>query len=72
MQNLPIEGTEFRASDVADYDHVCGWCTDNIGLIHPHPGSQAYYNSLLSLFASWGVDYVKADDMGSPYRERED
>jgi alpha-galactosidase len=26
-------------------------------------GAQAYYNSLFDMYASWGVDYVKVDDM---------
>jgi hypothetical protein len=30
-------------------------------------GSQAYYNSLFELYASWGVDYVKVDDIATPY-----
>jgi hypothetical protein len=29
------------------------------------PGAQAYYDSIAELYASWGVDFVKADDMGS-------
>ena len=29
------------------------------------PGSQAYYDSIAELYASWGVDFIKADDMGS-------
>jgi hypothetical protein len=29
------------------------------------PGAQAYYDSIVELYASWGVDFIKADDMGS-------
>jgi hypothetical protein len=29
------------------------------------PGGQAYYDAIAALYASWGVDFVKADDMGS-------
>jgi alpha-galactosidase len=29
------------------------------------PGSQACYDSIAELYASWGVDFIKADDMGS-------
>ena len=48
------------------------------------PGAQEYYDSIFELYASWGVDYIKADDLnawhevhnsdgsptgtGSPYR----
>ena len=36
-----------------------------------NPGAQAYYNSVFALFASWGVDYVKVDDISRPYHEHE-
>jgi alpha-galactosidase len=29
------------------------------------PGGQAYYDSIAKLYAEWGVDYVKADDMSA-------
>jgi hypothetical protein len=29
------------------------------------PGAQTYYDSIAELYASWGVDFIKADDMGS-------
>jgi hypothetical protein len=70
-RNLPVLGTEARAGDIADRDAVCDWNTDNYGLDHGHPGAHAYYDSLLALFAEWGVDFVKADDMIGPYHERE-
>jgi hypothetical protein len=31
------------------------------------PGAQEYYNSLFKMYASWGVDYVKVDDISRPY-----
>ena len=27
------------------------------------PGAQAYYDSIFQLYASWGVDFVKVDDI---------
>ena len=33
------------------------------------PGAQEYHNSLFQLYASWGVDFVKADDISRPYDE---
>ena len=36
------------------------------------PGAQAYYDSLAELYASWGVDYIKADDMAMPYDRMEE
>jgi alpha-galactosidase len=70
-QNLPILGTGYRAAAVADRTSTCSWNFDNFGLDHDHPGAQAYYDSLAGLFAEWGVDYVKADDMLAPYHEAE-
>ena len=64
---LPVAGTPFTAEQVADTGSVCDWNTDNFGLDHGHPGAQAYYDSQLALFAEWGVDFVKADDMLGPY-----
>ena len=29
-------------------------------------GAQPYYNSLFELYASWGIDFVKVDDLSSP------
>lgn len=70
-EDLPVLGTRYRASEVADTTSTCEWNTDNFGLDHGHPGAQAYYDSLAALFASWGVDFVKADDMLGPYHATE-
>ncbi|MCU1516159.1 MAG: putative alpha-galactosidase [Pseudarthrobacter sp.] len=64
---LPVEGTDLTADQIADTSSTCEWNTDNFGLNHGHPGAQAYYDSQLRLFAAWGVDFVKADDMLGPY-----
>jgi alpha-galactosidase len=41
------------------------------GLDMSQPGAQAYYDSLIALYAEWGVDYIKADDMLWPYHDAE-
>jgi alpha-galactosidase len=64
-QNLPVKGTKLRAQDVADTSSVCPWNTDMYGVKRNAPGGQAYYNSIVELYASWGVDYIKADDMAA-------
>src|SRR5438309_10539147 len=64
-QNLPIKGTQYRAADVADKDNACRWNPDMWGWDTTKPGAQAYYDSLAELYASWGLDFIKADDMGS-------
>lgn len=64
-QNLPIKGTKVHARDIADRDNPCSWDPDMWGVDTTKPGAQEYYDSIVELYASWGVDYIKADDMSS-------
>jgi alpha-galactosidase len=64
-KNLPIHGSEYHAADVADKKNACEWNPDMWGVDTTRPGAQAYYDSIAELYASWGVDFIKADDMGS-------
>jgi alpha-galactosidase len=64
-ENLPVKGTSYHAADIADKDNACRWNPDMWGVDTTQPGAQAYYDSLAELYASWGVDFIKADDMGS-------
>ena len=66
--DTPILGTDARAGEVADFSNVCEWNPDMAGLDHADPAAQAYYDSTLALYAHWGVDFVKADDMLWPYQ----
>ncbi|MGO9970501.1 MAG: glycoside hydrolase family 27 protein [Bryobacteraceae bacterium] len=62
-QNLPIAGSRFKAADVANQQSICGWNTDMYGVDLTRPGGQDYYDSIATLYARWGVDFIKADDM---------
>jgi alpha-galactosidase len=62
---LPIKGTPYGAADIADPDNLCVWNPDMMGVDTTKPGAQAYYDSIVELYASWGVDFIKADDMAS-------
>lgn len=62
-QHLPIMGSPYKASDIADPSSICFWNPDMYGLRASHEGSGAYYDSLLDLYASWGVDFIKCDDI---------
>jgi hypothetical protein len=64
-KNLSIKGTPFHAADIADKDNACRWNPDMWGVDTTKLGSQAYYDSIAELYASWGIDFIKADDMGS-------
>jgi hypothetical protein len=66
-RNLPILGTRYRAADVADTTSICTWNPDMYGVDMSKPGAQAYYDSVFALYASWGVDFIKMDDMSRPY-----
>lgn len=64
--DCPVKGTEYTARDIALGDNICPWNMDMYGVDPNHPGSQAYYDSLLEMYASWGVDLIKVDDMSHP------
>ena len=71
-KNLPILGTSAHAQDVADTGNACSWSTAMYGVDVSKPAGQAYYDSIVALYAKWGVDYIKADDMSwadKPARE---
>ena len=70
-QNTAILGTNYTAADIADTDSTCDWNTDMYGVDPTRPGAQEYYNSIFQLYAEWGVDYVKVDDITRPYRRGE-
>jgi alpha-galactosidase len=65
--NTPILGSHLRARDIADTSSTCSWNGDMYGVDMSKPGAQEYYNSIFKLYASWGVDFVKMDDMSRPY-----
>jgi alpha-galactosidase len=70
-QNTPIKGTKARAADIADKNSICPWNPDMYGVDMSKPGAQEYYDSLYEMFASWGVDFVKVDDLSRPYHQAE-
>jgi hypothetical protein len=67
----PIKGTSYFASDVANLKDVCNWSPIMKGVDMSKPGAQAYYDSVFELYAEWGVDFVKVDDMPLPAHEAE-
>lgn len=80
----PVKGTELTADQISYDRERCPWYNSLLTLDFSKPGAQEYYNSILELYAEWGVDYIKADDLnawhavdnsdgsptgeGSPYR----
>ncbi len=78
-QNTKIKGTDRTAREIASGFSVCAWNTDMYGIKADREGAQEYYNSIFELYASWGVDFVKVDDIANtefkphdPYSAREE
>jgi hypothetical protein len=71
VANLPILGSTARAADIALTTEAGAECPFMLRIDLSKPAAQAYYDSVFAVLASWGVDYVQVDDIGSPYRERE-
>lgn len=63
VENCPVLGTEKRARDIAKTDSICAWNTDMYGIDTSKPGGREYYDSIFALYASWGVDFIKCDDI---------
>jgi hypothetical protein len=59
----PIKGSSATARDIAHPNSICPWNTDMYGVDAEAEGAQAYYDSVFELYASWGVDFVKVDDI---------
>jgi len=69
--NLPVKGTQVTAKDIFSKEGQCKWLSDMYTVDFKRNGSQEYYNSLIELYASWGVDFLKIDDLSSPYHDEE-
>ncbi len=66
-QNTPILGTTYHAADIANtsLSEKNYNCHGMVGIDYSKPGAQAFINSWANEFASWGVDYVKIDGVGT-------
>ncbi len=58
-----IKGTDITADKIADAHSTCFWNPDMYGVNPKAKGAQEYYDSLMELYASWGVDFIKCDDI---------
>ncbi|WP_370479289.1 NPCBM/NEW2 domain-containing protein [Tamlana flava] len=71
FNKLPIKGTDKTAADIYSTEYECTWLQDNYTIVKEKPGAQEYYNSIFDLYASWGLDFVKVDDLSRPYHANE-
>ncbi|MGE5428194.1 MAG: glycoside hydrolase family 27 protein [Methylococcaceae bacterium] len=70
-KKCPIMGSSLTASDIYSDKLQCSWLHDMYTIDTLKQGAQEYYNSIFKLYASWGVDYVKVDDLSRPYHHGE-
>ena len=61
--HMPILGTDVTADKIADHNSICAWNPDMYGVYPFKEASQLYYDSIFALYAQWGVDFVKCDDI---------
>ena len=70
--NLPVFGSRCARRRHRRHRSVCPWNSDMYGVDMSRRGAQDYYDSMLKLYAEWGVDYIKADDIARPAHSRGD
>jgi hypothetical protein len=69
--NLPVFESKAHAAEIADIYSICPWNSDMYGLDMSRAGALDYYDSIVKMYAGWGVDYIKADDIARPAHREE-
>jgi hypothetical protein len=69
--NTSIKNSTAKAAEIANLPDTCFWYGGLTGVNMTKSGAQEYYNSLFELYAEWGVDYIKVDDIVFPYHADE-
>ncbi len=72
-RNTALLGTERTARQIAKTASICSWNTDMYGVDPAQEGAKEYYESIFRLYAEWGVDFIKCDDIARemPHEETE-
>lgn len=63
FEDMLVCNRRYRAKEIAQLDSRCTWLNHMVGVDVSTEGGQAYYDSLFELYAGWGVDFVKVDDI---------
>ena len=66
-KHLPIKDSQFGCHEAANPNSICAWNPDMYGLRCDKAAAQDYYNSIFRLYAEWGVDFIKCDDIAREY-----
>ncbi|MGJ1446391.1 glycoside hydrolase family 27 protein [Sphingobacterium spiritivorum] len=71
-KKLPVlGGNGITADQIYSTELQCSWLKDNYTIVADKPGAQEYYNSIINMYAGWGVDFIKVDDLSYPYHKGE-
>jgi alpha-galactosidase len=70
-KNENIGNTSYKFADLVTVSNGAAWLNDNYGL-QQNAAAQAWYDLMIGTYASWGMDYIKVDDLSAPnYRTGE-
>jgi len=61
--NSPIANSTYTAQQAGDNTDACPWDDHMWGVRGATAAGQAWYDALFAQYASWGIDFVKIDDM---------
>lgn len=61
--DTPILGSDRRARSIIKTEDRCVFYDGMYAVDMGRDGAMAYYQSVLDLYASWDIDFIKADDM---------
>ena len=62
QNHMSVIGTDVTADMIGDPSSICPWNPDMYGVRNCEAG-QKYYDSVIGLYADWGVDFIKVDDI---------
>ena len=66
-RKLPVFGSGANCAQIADPNSICAWNPDMYGVKADLPQARDYYDSIFRMYAGWGVDFVKVDDIAREY-----
>lgn len=66
---MDSEGTDW-SKVYTSKNPECPWLADNL-TINNNTYGQKYYSSIINMYAEWGVDFIKVDDIARPFYTNE-
>lgn len=70
-KNTLIKGTTYHAYDIVKLENSCDWYDGTYDLVDGKLEIQELYYSIYKQFATWGVDFVKVDDISLLYNAKD-